>query len=442
MRVLFFTALIFTAVNAISQNSYLYEFNGKFDEASGNGPRLTTLGETGKFITDNLPELGNVKRKVYRFQKNSGLNYNISNSRLKLYGSYSIELYFKFDALDSWKRVIDFKNRTTDNGVYIFNGKLNFYKIITSDISPVVPNEYTHYIITYDAATRMVNMYADGVCKITFFDEYGDARADSGELHFFYDDLVVKNEASSGTVAFVKLFDYTLTPEKAKYCYENLRHTIHPELVLASPVQAKPAGPTVLTVSIININTGQPVIATVTIKRISAPENSLTLPQVSEIHQLLSKGNYLLHVKAKGYAETNIEIKAGTLPQTLNEIIKLTPIEIGVNVKLENVHFRQGFSDLLKESFPVLDHLVKLLKDNENMQIELSGHTDNQGHAKLNQILSEERVHTILKYLMEHGISKSRVTGKGYGDKHPVVPNDNEANRKLNRRVEIKVLKI
>ncbi|HTF82867.1 MAG TPA: OmpA family protein, partial [Cytophagales bacterium] len=97
--------------------------------------------------------------------------------------------------------------------------------------------------------------------------------------------------------------------------------------------------------------------------------------------------------------------------------------------------------NILPTSHAELDRFVDMLKKNPKMEIEIGGHTDNIGDPALNQILSEQRVVAITKYFVSKGISEKRMIGKGYGDSQPIASNLKEETRKLNRRVEIKILK-
>jgi OOP family OmpA-OmpF porin len=421
-----------------AQKSCIYEFKKTLEESSKQGPSLTPLGSAGVFVEESLPELGGIKRTVYKFDKNCGLNYNMRNSVLNLSGSYSIEIYFKFDELESWKRVIDFKNRGSDNGAYIFNGKLNFYNIATSTIAPVAPGAYTHYTFTYDASSKMVKIYADGIGKISFMDTQNDAVIDPRELHFFYDDLQVNNEASSGTVAYIKFFDYVVSPEEAEKNFKGLEKTVVGAPKTISPGFTK----TKLQINVLNANSQSPVPCNIEISDKQSGMPVITIPSNGKSEMELPKGNYVLTVKANSFATTTEEVNIDLTSESINKEIKLTPIQIGEQVKLENVHFKQGEAVLLPESFPVLDKLVKMLKDNEGMEIELSGHTDNQGDPQLNLKLSEDRVILIKNYLISKGIHAKRVQGKGYGGSHPVASNAKEETRKLNRRVDFKVTKL
>jgi outer membrane protein OmpA-like peptidoglycan-associated protein len=81
------------------------------------------------------------------------------------------------------------------------------------------------------------------------------------------------------------------------------------------------------------------------------------------------------------------------------------------------------------------------MQENPTMEIRLEGHTDNQGSGYLNQILSDNRVKAVKKYLVSQGIADKRIRTQGFGDKKPVADNNNVETRKLNRRVEFVITK-
>jgi len=109
--------------------------------------------------------------------------------------------------------------------------------------------------------------------------------------------------------------------------------------------------------------------------------------------------------------------------------------------RLKNVFFETDKSYLLPKSFEELDKLFRMLKNDESMKIEISGHTDTVGNDGYNQHLSEMRAKAVLNYLISKGIDKSRIFVNGYGSSKPVTSNDTEEGRAKNRRVEFKVLK-
>ena len=120
--------------------------------------------------------------------------------------------------------------------------------------------------------------------------------------------------------------------------------------------------------------------------------------------------------------------------------IKLKKIEIGSKVVLRNIFFDTGKSILRKESTSELERLYKLLIDVPTLKIEISGHTDNVGSAKMNQGLSERRAKAVVDFLVKKGIEASRLTYKGYGFEQPMATNDTDEGRQLNRRTEFKIV--
>ncbi|GAB3274679.1 hypothetical protein GCM10027347_47710 [Larkinella harenae] len=116
-------------------------------------------------------------------------------------------------------------------------------------------------------------------------------------------------------------------------------------------------------------------------------------------------------------------------------------LKVNDRIRLDNVYFDQSSYVLRKESYPQLDRLLNTLRRFPKLVIEIAGHTDNVGDRRLNQSLSENRARVITNYLIQRGIAENRLQYQGYGDTRPAAPNDNEANKKKNRRVEFTVLK-
>ncbi|SOD78302.1 OmpA family protein [Spirosoma fluviale] len=115
-------------------------------------------------------------------------------------------------------------------------------------------------------------------------------------------------------------------------------------------------------------------------------------------------------------------------------------IEKGKAVTLKNIYFDQSSPVLRPESSPELDQLAAVLSENPALQIEIRGHTDNQGDFDLNVKLSRDRCQAVIDYLAGKGIAKSRLKAVGRGPIDPVSPNSSEDNRKKNRRVEFVAL--
>jgi outer membrane protein OmpA-like peptidoglycan-associated protein len=82
------------------------------------------------------------------------------------------------------------------------------------------------------------------------------------------------------------------------------------------------------------------------------------------------------------------------------------------------------------------------MRHNPTIEIELEGHTDNQGSLEyVLQKLSEDRIASVKNFLVQQGVSPDRIAGFGYGGSKPVAPSDTEENRLKNRRVEFKIVK-
>jgi outer membrane protein OmpA-like peptidoglycan-associated protein len=105
-------------------------------------------------------------------------------------------------------------------------------------------------------------------------------------------------------------------------------------------------------------------------------------------------------------------------------------------VVLENVSFEQSSYVLLSQSYPALNKLVELLKTAPDKKVEIGGHTDNVGDARLNLSLSENRAKVVASYLIRNGIDENRITIRGYGGSKPISTGMSEGDRSQNRRVE------
>lgn len=222
-----FSMSLLIAFSVQGQSTLHYDFTNSLLEVNGNGPELTVLGTAGVYVEDTLNEVGSARKNVYRFEENSGVRFNNTAAGDFLGDSYTIEIYFVFDELNSWKRVVDWKNRKSDLGAYVFNGRLNFYNYAYSDEAPVVVGEYTYYVITRDADTKELLIYTDARVEISFIDNNGDALLDEDNLlNFFHDDFDVPNEASSGAVAMLKLYNYTMDSTTIQNNYDDLAGNI------------------------------------------------------------------------------------------------------------------------------------------------------------------------------------------------------------------------
>ena len=107
----------------------------------------------------------------------------------------------------------------------------------------------------------------------------------------------------------------------------------------------------------------------------------------------------------------------------------------------DNLNFEFGKAEIKKESLPYLDTLADTMLKAKNWKLDIEGHTDDKGGDEFNMKLSQSRADSVKKYLVSKGISADVITAKGFGETKPLVPNDSDANREKNRRVEFKITK-
>jgi len=125
----------------------------------------------------------------------------------------------------------------------------------------------------------------------------------------------------------------------------------------------------------------------------------------------------------------------------LTKDLYLQPIEVGLTVRLKNIYFDFDKATLKSQSFVELNKVVDFLKQNQTVEIEISGHTDNKGSDDYNLNLSQGRSQSVVDYLVGQGIESFRLTAHGYGEGKPIDSNDTEEGRANNRRVEFTILK-
>lgn len=115
-------------------------------------------------------------------------------------------------------------------------------------------------------------------------------------------------------------------------------------------------------------------------------------------------------------------------------------LTIGDKINLKSVRFVQSQDVFLKEAYPELKNLLNMMLKHPTLKIELHGHTDNQGNAYKNRVLSKKRVEKVKAYLVDNGVESDRITTQFFGGDKPIADNSQEVTRKLNRRVEVLIV--
>lgn len=209
---------------------------------------------------------------------------------------------------------------------------------------------------------------------------------------------------------------------------------------------AKPTPVTLIKGKVLNAKTKEPIFAEIIYQNLNTNEEvgrASTNPTTGDYQIVLPSGVMygFLAEKENFYPVSNfVDATAIKEYSEINYNLLLNPIEVGENIRLNNLFFETNKSELEDISFSELNRLVDFLKTNPKIVIEISGHTDNVGAAAYNQTLSEQRAKSVVTYLISKGIETKRLTSKGFGLTKPVAVNTTDEGKAMNRRVEMKIL--
>jgi outer membrane protein OmpA-like peptidoglycan-associated protein len=192
--------------------------------------------------------------------------------------------------------------------------------------------------------------------------------------------------------------------------------------------------------------TKDPVLARIEVIDMST-DQVLTTTASSDVDgsyriRLPAKRSYMVNLRASGFLS---DMKRIAIPDSYSDEfytldIPLTKVKVGKKVVLNNILFELGKTILTTGSYSELDKLQKVLQDNPQMKIEISGHTDNTGNPVVNAKLSTDRAKAVVDYLVQKGIDRKRLSYQGFGSEQPITENATPAGRAKNRRVEFKVV--
>jgi WD40 repeat protein len=121
-------------------------------------------------------------------------------------------------------------------------------------------------------------------------------------------------------------------------------------------------------------------------------------------------------------------------------------LKVGQKIILERIYFDFDKYDIRDESVVELNKLLVFLQKNENLIVEISGHTDSRGSDDYNMKLSRNRAKSVVAWLKKRKIESKRMIAKGYGETQHIAPNenpdgtDNPDGRQMNRRIELTII--
>jgi OOP family OmpA-OmpF porin len=107
---------------------------------------------------------------------------------------------------------------------------------------------------------------------------------------------------------------------------------------------------------------------------------------------------------------------------------------------IDGINFKTGSAEILPGSFAILDRALKVLQDYPDVNLEISGHTDNKGRSSYNLTLSQHRADSVKLYFVSRGIASSRLMSIGYGKDRPIADNATSTGRATNRRTEFRLI--
>jgi Outer membrane protein and related peptidoglycan-associated (lipo)proteins len=181
-------------------------------------------------------------------------------------------------------------------------------------------------------------------------------------------------------------------------------------------------------------------------RKIVAKKNSST---TGTFEFVLSKDrDFTVVGQKRGYHADSAKVSTHgiTSSDTLEVALLLEPVfKAGDTFELENIYYDFDRHNIRPDAAVILDELVRTLRDNPTLKIELSSHTDSRGSGAYNEALSQRRAQSAVDYLVSRGIARDRMVAKGYGESRLVnkcadgVPCSREAHQ-ANRRTEVTVL--
>lgn len=161
--------------------------------------------------------------------------------------------------------------------------------------------------------------------------------------------------------------------------------------------------------------------------------------------------NYILTADKTGFTSTRgvvstVDKKRTSPDDTVFVTLYIDEVNLNSSFKLENIEYAYDDANILPSSASELEKLITFMQDNPSLQVEIHSHTDSKGDDKYNMTLSQKRAESVVNYLVNNGVSRERLTAKGFGESKPIAPNtlangaDNPSGRAINRRTEFKII--
>ncbi|MBK8701497.1 MAG: OmpA family protein [Saprospiraceae bacterium] len=219
-------------------------------------------------------------------------------------------------------------------------------------------------------------------------------------------------------------------------------------LTFVLPAESRPEAVSFVQVVVSDFESGKPLEAGYVLLDVETGDtlSSGNAIQGSFMSTIISGHNYGLRISMDGYLfhseNFNTTDSLDTHhPFVLHVALKHVSAATPKPIVLHNIFFVSGSAELLPASGNELDALAALLNQNADMDIRITGHTDNVGEEKSNQQLSEARARSVQQALSDRGITKARLLIEGKGESEPIADNETAEGRSQNRRTEFTIVK-
>ncbi len=213
--------------------------------------------------------------------------------------------------------------------------------------------------------------------------------------------------------------------------------------MLKQPESAKPNPVVLVSGTVINSQTKQPMEASIQYSELGSDKilgHSKSDPITGKFIISLPKGKkYCIIADKAGFFSVHENTDVVNLENYQEHTLDLylTPIKKGLTVVINNLFFRSSSAEILRDSYTELDKIVKVMQNNPKIEIQINGHTSkNNSDLKWNMEFSTSRALAVKKYLLSKGIAENRITHKGFGYDKPIYKQIDEAHLAKNRRVE------
>ena len=207
------------------------------------------------------------------------------------------------------------------------------------------------------------------------------------------------------------------------------------------PMGAQPLATTNLSGKLLNSENGEPfssgIVSIIDLDNGVEVAPKFLKPDGSFEFQLINNNNYLIVIQGDEF----FRLEEIFFLDGDKEIVRQVS-SISQRLKFNSMKFDNGDATLKTRMFADLDKIIDFMLDNPGFVLKIDGHTDADGDPALNLKLSEDRANAIKEYLVAFGqLDPDRITATGYGSTKPIVEENTEADKQLNRRVEFNIAK-